>query len=119
MTREQDYALDFDGDNDRIRIQNTQTKRLNHPFTIEAWIRPEGWGEGETGYGRIFDSEQVVFYLHGNGFPEYNENSLLISLDHANGLRSIYDTPAHSISPERMAPCRGHLRQQFRCQTLH
>lgn len=97
VTRDGDYALNFDGSNDRIVVQNTQNERLNSPFTIEAWIRPEGWGEGETGYGRIFDSEQIVFYLHGNGFPSYAENSLLISIDHANGLRSIYNTPANSI----------------------
>ena len=97
VTREDDFALDFDGDNDRVIIQNTQDKRLNTPFTIESWIRPEGWGEGETGYGRIFDTEQIVFYLHGTGFPSYTTNSLLISIDHLNGVRSIYNTPANSI----------------------
>ncbi len=97
VTREDDYALDFDGDNDRILIQNTQNKRLNTPFTVEAWIRPSAWGEGETGYGRIFDTEQIVFYIHGTGFPSYNTESLLISIDHSNGIRSIYNTPANSI----------------------
>jgi len=97
VTAVEDYALNFDGDDDKVIIQNSQNLLQNTSITIEAWIRPEGWGEGETGYGRIFDNGEIVFYLHGIGFPDYAPHSLLISLDHSNGTRSIHNTSANSI----------------------
>ncbi len=97
VTANEDYALTFDGDDDRLEIVGSEGNHLNHPITVEAWIRPIGWGEGETGYGRILDKESFVFYLHGTGFPQYNKYSLLLSLDHANKSRSIHNTPANSI----------------------
>ncbi|MCB1121533.1 MAG: S8 family serine peptidase, partial [Verrucomicrobiae bacterium] len=97
VTQEGDYALLFDGKNDQVVLANSQNLLSGSPFTLEAWIRPEGWGEGETGYGRIMDNGSIVFYIHGTGFPSYSKESLLISLDHSNGARSIYNTPAGSI----------------------
>ncbi|MCZ6671709.1 MAG: S8 family serine peptidase [Verrucomicrobia bacterium] len=97
VTAEDDYALLFDGNNDQIDIGGSGNQHLKSAFTIEAWIRPTGWGEAETGYARILDKSSIVYYLHGIGFAGYNPHSLLISLDHANGARSIHNTPADSI----------------------
>lgn len=97
VTAAEDFALLFDGDNDQITIEGSENDHLNTTFTIESWIRPTGWGESETGYGRIMDKDTVIFYLHGNGFAQYNPNSLLISLNHTNGNRSVYNTPENSI----------------------
>ncbi len=97
VTAESDFALQFDGDNDQVEIEGTSEIHLDSSFTIEAWIRPTSWGEGETGYGRVVDKDSYILYLHGTGFPQYNKNSLLISLDHSNGTRSVHNTPADSI----------------------
>lgn len=97
VTANVDYALLFDGDDDQIIIENSEDQQLDTAFTIEAWIRPSGWGEGELGFARIFDKDNVIFYLHGTGNPDYNPHSLLILLDHSNGSQSILNTPTDSI----------------------
>lgn len=97
VTAEEDFALLFDGVDDQITIEGSENDHLNTTFTIESWIRPTGWGEGETGYGRIMDKDTVIFYLHGTGFAQYNPNSLLVSLNHNNGTRSVHNTPENSI----------------------
>ncbi|MDA1068014.1 MAG: S8 family serine peptidase [Verrucomicrobia bacterium] len=97
VTANDDFALLFDGDNDQLIIEGSANDALNTPFSIEAWIRPTGWGEAEFGFARILDKDKIVFYLHGTGNPTYNENSLLILLDHSNGAQSIHNTTTNSI----------------------
>ena len=97
VTAGDDFALLFDGDDDQLIVQGSTNDSLNTSFSIEAWIRPTGWGEAEFGFARILDKDKIVYYLHGTGNPNYNENSMLILLDHSNGAQSIHNTPANSI----------------------
>ena len=97
VTAGDDFALLFDGDDDQLIIEGSANEALNNPFSIEAWIRPTGWGEAEFGFARILDKDKIVYYLHGTGNPNYNENSMLILLDHSNGAQSIHNTPTNSI----------------------
>jgi hypothetical protein len=55
-------ALNFDGIDDRVRVDDNPTLGLTDEFTFAAWIHPRTFGEGTpgNGYGRIF--EKVACY---------------------------------------------------------
>lgn len=72
-----DVVLDFDGEDDFVRLGNAPTLQTNDRFTAEAWIYPEDWGEYVTGFGRIFDRSTFVFFLNGFDHLYYNDKSLV------------------------------------------
>lgn len=72
-----DLALEFDGVDDFVRLQNAPGILTNDRFTAEAWIYPEDWGEYVTGFGRIFDRDTFVFFLNGFDHDFYNDQSLV------------------------------------------
>jgi subtilisin-like proprotein convertase family protein len=72
-----DIALDFDGEDDYLRLPPTSSLSLSDRFTAEAWIYPEDWGEFVTGFGRIYDRDYFVFFLNGFDHAFYNDRSLV------------------------------------------
>ena len=66
-------GLYFDGVNDYINCGNDSSLNITEAITIEAWIYPEGWGEGS--YGRIVDKTWQTGYVVGLGNLS-NEESL-------------------------------------------
>jgi prepilin-type N-terminal cleavage/methylation domain-containing protein len=75
-------AQTFDGSNDRINFASASTvdSLFASGGTVEAWIYPTGWGEGN--YGRIADKKGS-----GSGWGFYVNNS-----DVSGGLSFYYDT---------------------------
>ncbi len=95
-------AIELDGIDDYIEIIDSPYSVFNGAFSVETWIRPTSYGEAEYGYARILDSENVIIYLHSEGFSSgdgqsYNDHSLLFNITHTNGDNSIHNTPPHSI----------------------
>lgn len=83
VVEEPDFNLDFDGRDDVVVTDTSSTFNLRSNFTVEAWIRPRGWGEYFTGYGRIFDKAKVIFFLNGFESPFYNDRSLVFFGEYA------------------------------------
>jgi subtilisin family serine protease len=83
VVEEPDFNLDFDGRDDVVVTDTSPAFNLRGNFTVEAWIRPRGWGEYFTGYGRIFDKGKVIFFLNGFESPFYNDRSLVFFGDYS------------------------------------
>ncbi|UCE19780.1 MAG: PKD domain-containing protein [Gemmatimonadota bacterium] len=104
FTREQyisvfdgESALRFDNENSYVLCPADTGLNLTDTFTLEAWIRPEGWGEFPTlGYGRILDKTYLALYLIGSN-PAVNNHSLAIQFMHADNSTSFMTSPEGSI----------------------
>lgn len=72
-----EVALQFDGEDDHLLLEDATDIRTTDRFTVEAWIYPESYGEYVTGFGRIFDRDTFVFFLNGFDHSFYNDRSLV------------------------------------------
>ncbi|MEX0332314.1 MAG: S8 family serine peptidase [Puniceicoccaceae bacterium] len=73
-----ELAIQFDGEDDYLRVPPTFQIGMTDNFTAEAWIYPETFGEYVTGFGRIFDRDTFVFFLNGFDHSFYNDRSLVL-----------------------------------------
>jgi PKD repeat protein len=73
-------ALLFDGQESYVAISASPSLNLTDRFTVEAWIKPSGWGENPgTGFGRVFDKDALrLFTLRSN--PVLGDNTLCLWL---------------------------------------
>lgn len=90
---EPDFILDFDGVNDVVLTEPHADFDLSDRFTIEAWIRPRGWGEYFTGFGRIFDKAKAIFFLNGFEHDLYSDRSLVFFAETVNGTSAANSPP--------------------------
>ena len=94
-------ALAFDGMNNSSHVfaMPDSSMDVDWALTLEAWIKPSGWGAAEqVGYGRIFDKESSFsLYLHDSGYPGYATQSLVFGITHSDGTFSRFNTPESSI----------------------
>ncbi|OQX24030.1 MAG: hypothetical protein BWK80_22905, partial [Desulfobacteraceae bacterium IS3] len=98
VTVEMNFALEFDGNDDYVDCGNGKSLNLTGPLTIEAWIKPSDWGEyGDAGFGRIVDKEKFLFFINNINGTTYNNQSLVVGLEHADGTFATSNTPANSI----------------------
>lgn len=72
-----EVALDFDGEDDYLRLEAAPSVPTTDQFTVEAWIYPEEYGEYVTGFGRIIDRRSFIFFLNGFDHTFYNDQSLV------------------------------------------
>lgn len=92
-------ALLFNGENGAVICQATPELKLDSSFTLEAWIKPKGWGDsGTTGYGRIIDKEKIKFMIVGPGNINLTDNCLLIQFKHVDETYSFHSSPESSIT---------------------
>jgi serine protease len=76
-------SLSFGAPAGSLKIPTYGVFRLNlSPFTVEAWIRPTGWGVAPLGLGRIIDKHHLAVYVETGGH-------LVLRLNHP-GLRTSY-----------------------------
>ncbi|NDV63505.1 S8 family serine peptidase [Puniceicoccales bacterium CK1056] len=90
-----DVVLDFDGEDDFVRLDNAPGLSIRDDFTVEAWIYPEDYGEYVTGFGRIFDRSTFIFFLNGFDHSFYNDKSLVAYFILEDGFTTV---AANSIS---------------------
>lgn len=94
-------ALEFDGVDDYLRVPPTgEELALEDDFTLEAVIKPDDWGEHVTGFGRIVERGDVVFFLNGNGHAFYHDRSLVayfIVTDGAEAREMAANSPMDSL----------------------
>ena len=90
-------ALQFDGEQGYVSCTATPDLNLSTTFSIEAWIKPSGWGSiPNIGFGRIADKGKLTLYLIEAG-AGMNQHSLVVQIHHENGSISMVNTPAQSI----------------------
>lgn len=80
-----DVAVQLDGEDDLVLVPPTPSINLVDRFTVEAWIKPTGWGEHVTGFGRIVDRGTFAFFLNGFDHGFYNDRSLVVFMDTVDG----------------------------------
>ncbi len=93
VVEEPDFILDFDGVDDEVLTEPHADFDLRDRFTIEAWIRPRGWGEYFTGFGRIFDKAKAIFFLNGFEHDRYGDRSLVFFAETVNGTSAANSPP--------------------------
>ena len=92
-------SLLFNGEDGSVVCPATPEMNLDSNFTLEAWIKPKGWGDGgTTGYGRIIDKNTIRFMIIGPGNGNLNDNCLMIQLQAVDESYSFITTPVNSIS---------------------
>lgn len=96
-----DMAMQFDGEDDYVRVPGGTRLNLRDAFTVEAWIYPEDWGEYVTGFGRIYDRSAFVFFLNGFDHSFYNDRSLVIYMTLDNGVSLAVNTDPNVIELDR------------------
>lgn len=92
-----DLALRFNRPDAAAEIPASPALAIPGPFTVEAWIRPEGYGEAPTGFGRIVDKEAFLLYLNGTGHDIYPDRSLLLYIRQNAGTAAALYSPANTI----------------------
>lgn len=91
-------ALLFNGEDGMAVCMATPDLNLDSSFTLEAWIKPKGWGDsGTTGYGRIIDKDKIKFMIIGPGNSNLNDNCLTLQLAHEEETYSFHSSPENSI----------------------
>ena len=90
-------ALEFNGDDSNVTCSASEIPELATAFTMEAWIYPTDFGpDANFGLGRIFDKTVISVFLN-NTFPLYNDQSLVLQIEHEDGTISTSTTPETSI----------------------
>jgi len=91
-------ALLFDGMDSYVTCPAAPSLNLIEKLSVEAWIKPSGWGENPTlGFGRICDKLKIALFLI-NTSPTFNNHSLALQLSYADGSSSISMTEENSIN---------------------
>lgn len=94
---QQPNALAFDGYDDYTYAY--PNINLTDSFSISMWINPADWGSvAGYGFGTFFSKGGINFYLHKEANPNYNKQSLVISLPQMGGESVYANSPAYSIS---------------------
>ncbi len=76
-------ALEFDGVDDVVVVSSPPN--IPEDFTFDAWIYLEGWGEHETGFGRILDWGNLAIFVNGEGHAFYEDHSIVCHMILSNG----------------------------------
>jgi PKD repeat protein len=87
-------ALEFNGANSSVKCNNDSTVNLNSSFTVEAWIRPTGFGE--SGAGMIFYKTMISMYACESG-NNIDDSCFVLTMVHATGIVSTVCTPGNSV----------------------
>lgn len=94
-------ALLFNERNSNVTCVASSSLNLTDAVTIEAWIKPSGWGTIQNlGYGRIVDKTNVSLFLSGDG-GALNRHSLAVWLSTVSGTPGFSNSPENSISLDR------------------
>lgn len=90
-------ALLFDGENSCVTCPATPNLNLTDAVTIEAWIKPAGWGSLQNmGFGRIVDKKNISVFLNGQG-GSLSSHSLGVWLATENGSPGFSNAPENTI----------------------
>ncbi len=90
-------ALLFDGQESYVSCLASSSLELTDAVTVEAWIRPAGWGEsGESGFGRILEKGPLSFLIYGDG-SSLNAHSLALLLMTTEGTAAFICSPEYTI----------------------
>ncbi|MFP4423523.1 MAG: LamG domain-containing protein [Desulfococcaceae bacterium] len=93
------FALRLDGRDDRIEIRESRNLDFPGPFTIEAWIRPDGWGpDPQGGFARILDKSSYTLLLNRRG-ADYMDRTVALFLTLADGTGIGVSGPADAVTP--------------------
>lgn len=90
-------ALRFSENNNYLICPASSSLNLVDAMTIEAWIHPTGWGNNNSGEGRLIDNGWIRLFLNKSGSTLNADSSLSLQIKHADGTLSKMSTSANSI----------------------
>ena len=89
--REGESALEFSLELNESRILPSSGLNLSESLTLEAWIKPNGWGEGPNYIGTILYKPSIWLFIIQD-HPTASDRSLILQLRHNSGV-------SHSFLP--------------------
>lgn len=89
QVREGDSALYYPLGMTETTLPPSTALNLTDEMTIEAWIKPDGWGEGPNYIGTIFQKPSIWLFIVQN-HAAANDSSLILQLRHATGVSHSY-----------------------------
>jgi len=95
QSREGESALYFPAGVTEASLPPSSALNLTDALTIEAWIKPDGWGEGPNYLGTIFQKTSIWLFIIQH-HSSANDSSLILQLRHPGGVSHSY-TEAGSI----------------------
>jgi len=91
-------ALSFEQEDAFALIDSSPLLNLTERFTIEVWIKPQGWGPNEVyGLATIFKKSSITMALQKEASTVFNKQSLSLTIKDENNNLVYYGTPEHSI----------------------
>jgi len=88
-------SLEFNGSNSRVKCNNDSVVDITGMFTIEAWVKPLGFGE--TGTAKIFDKMMISVFAYQSGAVTNTDSCYAVLMAHSNGTVSTFSTPSGSV----------------------
>jgi len=88
-TREGESALHYEIGLVDTELPPSQSFNLTESMTFEAWIKPDGWGEGPNYLGTILHKPSIwlfIIYSHDTA----SDRSLILQLRHDGGISRTY-----------------------------
>ncbi|MCD8482790.1 MAG: Ig-like domain-containing protein [Verrucomicrobia bacterium] len=101
IPQDPDFVISLNGEDDHIEFAAQSNFNLQAPVRIESWFYARGYGEFDTGFGRIMDKDKILLFLVGYEHGFYNDESLIFFLRLSNGRQAAANTPRGSIQLNR------------------
>ncbi|MFH1195944.1 MAG: LamG-like jellyroll fold domain-containing protein [bacterium] len=90
-------SIQFVGGANAVASSVGPAVKISDKFSFEAWIKPIAWSKSTESITTVADKKAFTINIV-NGKPEYNPESLLLSLRAADNTVINYNTAANSIS---------------------
>ena len=90
-------ALNFLDNDNYVYVASTSSLNVSSGLTVEAWINPSAWGDGNDGDGRIVDKSYYRLFLNKAGSSTYPDSTLCVLIKHEDGTLSKASAMAHDI----------------------
>ena len=89
-------SLEFNGSDSRLKCSNKTPLDLTGNFTLEAWIKPTGFGS--SGGGKIMDKTVISLYVNKDIATLPTDSSFVLMMVHSDGTTiSTVTTPTASV----------------------
>lgn len=88
-SREGESALHYHAGSPESIVSPTPLLNFTEALTMEAWIKPDGWGEGPNYLATIFYKPSIWLFIIEN-HATANDHSLILQLRHESGVSRTY-----------------------------
>jgi len=89
-------SLEFNGTDSRVKCSQINPLDLRGNFTLEAWVKPEGFGT--SGAGKVFDKTMFSLFVNQHSASLAADSSYAVMMAMANGTVTTFTTSAQTVN---------------------